>query len=468
MPLMVRMITNRKKKDLVDKMHTITFYILLIFLGTDVTDGNVRSKPNEVKPTHYNVRPASDDEVSRKTKRKEVSNDNGHQATPQRKTVSDDEVKQHSNNRKEQNDEMKKLFAKPVLNENTRDVGNNRVLNYNNNNLNFNNKNQNEVPKTKLNVNTNSKDEITELQPSRGRTAKLGNGIHRNPSYYIAMNRTGQRTERLPKSKKPMSPFYQPKAELHNKNKEPNMSRATNEEKPKIVIVSLTDTATVCSTTRAMSITNRPSSTVAEPTSALSTSAPATHPRLFDQSRLNLSPPRDSKRPPTSINIPKATPPPPPPRTQRPSPYTKQFPNYLLAPSQPPKASDSAFSDCTDSNDVSSAFQSPKKCSPKECSAKVVSATEVKSESKKPKLTAQVSNEPKIDDVIDYLTDDDEDGTGEHFVREGMGRQSMSEKRFKLAQADITQTQFYKERVTRTRSLEGLCTYYFHFISIGL
>lgn len=359
---------------------------------------------------------------------------------------------------------MKKLFAKPVLNENPRNVGNNRVLNYNNNNnLNF-NKSQNEVAKPKLNVNTKANDEITELKPSRGRTAKLGNGIHRNPSYYIAMNRTGQRTERLPKSKKPMSPFYQPKDDSHNKDKESIISRATNEEKPKIVIVSLTDTATVCSTTRAMSITNRPSSTVAEPTSALSTSASATHPRSFDQSRVNLSPPRDGKRPPTSINIPKGTPPPPPPRTQRPSPYTKQFPNYLLAPSQPAKTSDSAFSDCSDSSDVSSAFQSLKKSSPKECSAKVVSATEVKSESPKEKLTAQISNETKIDDVIDYLTDDDEDGAGEHFVREGMGRQSMSEKRFKLAQADITQTQFYKERVTRTRSLEGLCPIYCHFI----
>jgi hypothetical protein len=234
------------------------------------------------------------------------------------------------------------------------------------------------------------------------------------------------------------------------------MPPAIKEEKPKIVIASITDTARVWNTTRPnMSITNRPSSTVAESTSALSTSSSATLPRSSDQSRAGLSPPR----PPKSINSPKGTPPPPPPRTQRPSPYAKQFPNYLLAATtQSSRKLDNTFLDYTDNSDVPSAFQKPRESSTRESSAKVVSAEEVKSESKKnekPNVSAQNSNDSKVDDVIDYLTDDDEEGIGENFVREGLGRQSMSEKRFKLAQADITQTQFYKERVTRSRSLEG-------------
>ncbi|CAB3979315.1 partitioning defective 3 homolog isoform X1 [Paramuricea clavata] len=417
--------------------------------GTKITDEDTRSKPDELKPSHYHIRPASDDELRRGTKLNEISHDNRHQTT-QRRAVSDDELKHRPTNRREQNDEMKKLFAKPVLSKNNMDVSSNRVLNGHNNV----NKVQDKAEKSRLNINTTQEDKVPELKPSRVRQTKTGNGIHRNPSYYIAMNRTGQRAERLPKSKKPKSPFYQPKDESHDKDKEPNMSRATKEEKPQIVIASITDTARVWNTTRPMSITNRPSSTVAEPTSALSTSASATLPRSSDQSRASLSPPRESKRPPTSINIPKGIPPPPPPRTQRPSPYTKQFPNYLLAMEQSARKSDSTF--YSDNSDVSPAFQNPKESLPRESSAKVVSAMEVKSESKndeKPNISAQ--NESKVDDVIDYLTDDEEDGTGEHFVREGMGRQSMSEKRFKLAQADITQTEFYKQRVTRSKSLEG-------------
>ena len=423
------------------------FYVLI--LGTKVSDEDIRSKPDEFKLSHYHVRTASDDELLRGTKQNEISHDNRHQSTPEQRTVSDDELKHRSANRREQNDEMKKLFAKPVLNERSRDVSNNRVFT---GHVSSNTKVQDEAGKTNLDNKTPVNDEVSELKPSRGRTTKLGgNGVHRNPSYYIAMNRTGQRVERLPRSKKPKSPFYQPKEK--SRHKEPDIPRATKEEKPKIVIASFTDTARVWNTTRpTMSITNRPSSTVAEPTSALSTSAPATLPRSSDQSRASSSPPR----PPTSINIPKGTPPPPPPRTQRPSPYTKQFPNYLLAFAQPARKPDDTFLDYTDNSDVSSAFQNPRESSARESSAKVVSAAEVKVESKKDEKTnvsAQNSNDSKADD--DYLTDDDEEGTGEHFVREGMGRQSMSEKRFKLAQADITQTQFYKERVTRSKSLEG-------------
>ncbi|XP_028416675.1 uncharacterized protein LOC114540716 isoform X2 [Dendronephthya gigantea] len=417
---------------------------------------NSRSKLDELKPSNYYVKPASDDELRRGVKQNNIFSDKVRHTSPQRRTVSDDEVKHRSTDRRNQNEEMKKLFAKPVLNEKTRDVisSSNRALNSNTGSKDggiSSNHHASNKDEGKLNINTPVEDEVTELRPGRGRTAKLGNGIHRNPSYYIAMNRTGQRTERLPKAKKHLSksPFYQPKDETQNK---PDSSK---EEKPKIVIASITDTARVWNTTHPMVITNRPTSTVAEPTSALSTSAPATIPRSSDHSRANLSPPRESKRPPTSINIPRGTPPPPPPRTQRPSPYTKQFPNYLLATAQSPRKSDSNYSDYSDGSDVSS--QSPRKNSATVSSAKVVSATEVRPENKneKPIVSAQGSNESKIDDVIDYLTDDDEEGTGDHFVREGMGRQSMSEKRFKLAQADITQTEFYKQRVTRSRSLEG-------------
>ena len=446
------------------------------FLGTSVLDVNSRSNTEE--PKHHHSRP-TEDELIRRSEQSEISNDKQRQKTPpERRTVSDDKLKHRLNNRQEQNDEMKKLFAKPVLNENSSDISNVRVVN-DNSNLNFKNTVRGEKSKKQMEINT-TEDEVTELKPSRSRPAKLGNGVHRNPSYYIAMNRTGTRAERLPKSRKAKSPFYQPNDELNEKDSQPDMPRGTKEEKPKIVIASITDTARVWNTTRPMTITNRPSSTVAEPTSALSTSAPATMPRSSVQSRTNLSPARDSKRPPTSINIPKGTPPPPPPRTQRPSPYAKQFPNYLLATAQPARKSDSTFSDYSDNSDGSSAFQSPRETlaretssrdnlvrdtsareiSTRESSAKVVSAVEVKSERKtdeKQSVSAQNSNEPKLDEVIDYLTDDDEDNSGDHFVREGMGRQSMSEKRFKLAQADITQTQFYKERVTRTRSLEGLC-----------
>ena len=435
----------------------ILFYFILFYfiLGIKGNNEDTRSKADEFKS--YRISPPSNDE-RRTTRENEILHDNRHQTTPQQRTVSDDELKHHSTNRREQNDEMKKLFAKPVLNE--KNVSNNRVLTANNQ-VSSNTKVKDDAERTEFDVNTSTVDKVTELKPSRGRAAKLGNGVHRNPSYYIAMNRTGQRAERVLKSKKPKSPFYQPKEESRSQEKEPNVPPATKEEKPKIVIASITDTARVWNTTRpTMSITNRPSSTVAEATSALSTSSSATLPRSSDQSRANLSP----LRPPMSINIPKGTPPPPPPRTQRPSPYTKQFPNYLLAPAQISKKLENSFLDYTDNNDGPSAFQKPRESSARESSAKVVSAEEVKPESKKnekPNVSAQNSNDSRTDDVIDYLTDDDEESIGESFVREGMGRQSMSEKRFKLAQADITQTQFYKERVTRSRSLEGWSIYIF-------
>lgn len=429
----------------------IELYVL--FLETNIKE-NSRSQPDELIQSHYYVKPASDDELRRGKKQNNISNDKTRHTSPQRRTASDDELKHRSTDRRNQNEEMKKLFAKPLLNEKTRGVvsSSNRGLN---NDTGSNDggvlNHAGNKDEGKLNINTPVEDEVTELKPARGRATKLGNGVHRNPSYYIAMNRTGQRTERLPKSKKHLSksPFYQPRDETQDKQD------SNKEEKPKIVIASITDTARVWNTTRPMVITNRPSSTVAEPTSALSTSVPATLPRSSDHSRANLSPPRESKRPPTSINIPKGTPPPPPPRTQRPSPYTKQFPNYLLATTPSPRKSDSTYSDYSDGSDVSS--QSPRKNSATVSSAKVVSATEVRPENKNEKLivSAQDSNESKIDDVMDYLTDDDDESTGDHFVREGMGRQSMSEKRFKLAQADITQTEFYKQRVTRSKSLEG-------------
>lgn len=420
-----------------------------------MNDDISRSKPDEIKSSQHHIRAASFDELYRVTKHSELSQDERHHH--QRSTVSDDGLKHQSTIVNEKNEDMKKLFAKPIPNDNSRDFSSNLLGKNDNGSVNSSDKLQDDDSKTKLSGNTVEEDKVSELKPSRARHVKTGNGIHRNPSYYIAMNRTGQRVERLPKSRKPKSPFYQPK--VKSQDKENITSRAVQDEKPKIVIASFTDTAKVWNTTRPMCITNRPSSTVGEPTSALSTSSPATAPRSSDQSRANASPPRDGRRPPMSINFPKGTPPPPPPRTQRPSPYTKQFPNFMLSTKQPVKKSDSTFSDYSDSSDAPSTFYSPRQSSPRECPANVVSATEVKSlceNDEKTKLSAKDSNESQIDDVIDYLTDDDDEDTEERFVREGLGRQSMSEKRFKLAQADITQTDFYRQRVTRSRSLEGL------------
>ncbi|XP_046847150.1 uncharacterized protein LOC124440768 isoform X3 [Xenia sp. Carnegie-2017] len=381
----------------------------------------------------------------------------------QQRTLSDDKTKP-SRKTMEQSYDSRKYLENPVVN---KEIGEVKTSNY---------REMNENTITISKEKDKIENGISELKPNRVKaTTKLGNGIHRNRSYYIAMNRTGQRAERSPRARKPKSPFYQPSDEKlldirvntqstqsrdsysRNVQSRDEQSRAVNDEKPKIVIASITDTTKVWSAgSRPTALSNRPTSTFAEPTSALSTSA--TIPRPSTQSRAGLSPTSERYRPPTSINIPKGTPPPPPPRTQRPSPYTKQLSNYLLKTSQTRRRSDSSFSDYSDVSDISSTISTPNDNSAVE--AKLPPTTNYTSKitnDEKPKASPQHSNELKNVDNIDYLTDvdDDEEGSGDCFVRDGLGRQSMSEKRFKLAQADITQTDFYKNRVTRSKSLEG-------------
>lgn len=285
------------------------------------------------------------------------------------------------------------------------------------------------------------------------------------------MNRSGQRGERHPKSTRPLpkSLFYRPHKDPPSiPEQSTETARPSNEEKPKIVIASYTHASKVSTSTRAFCIASRPSSTVAEPTSSMST---ATSTRSSRSSETNVEKPLSissshqsdstrSKRAAASVSIPKGTPPPPPPRTSRPSPYAKQFPNYLPANAVALRKTDSTFSD---HSDVASAFQNSRRIGASE--VKVLSAFEVKKENReevKPKEIAakkSIDSKPSADhhavEASDNLTDDE--GGEEPFLREGFGRQSMSEKRFKLAQVDITQTEFYKSRVTRSKSLEGTC-----------
>lgn len=312
-------------------------------------------------------------------------------------------------------------------------------------------------------------DVITELKSS-SKQLKLGNGVHRNHSYYIAMNRSGQRGERHPKSTRPSpkSLFYRPNKDPPIPEQSTEIARPSGEEKPKIVIASYTHASKVSTPARAFCISSRPSSTVAEPTSSMSTDTHTRSSRSTNaENPLDISPPRQSdptrsKRPPASLSIPKGTPPPPPPRTSRPSPYAKQFPNYLPANAVVAlRKTDSTFSDHSDNSEVVSAFPSSRRIGTSE--VKILSSTEVKKENKeqvKPNVLPakkSVDSKPATDHHADVTSDNltDDEGGEESFLREGFGRQSMSEKRFKLAQVDITQTEFYKKRVTRSKSLEG-------------
>ena len=220
----------------------------------------------------------------------------------------------------------------------------------------------------------------------------------------------------------------------------------------------------VATPTRAFCIASRPTSTVAEPTPPMSTTAPISAPRSVEANAEKStdrrtvsnehSTPR-SKNVPVTLPIPKGTPPPPPPRTSRPSPYAKQFPNYLPVNALAPRKSDSSFSDYSQGGDVSPSLQSPNGST---SDVKVIAATEDKTNKKKDhKTNAAVEENVPEGEILDEdnLTDDEDGDNTAFLVREGPGRQSMSEKRFKLVQADITQTEFYKQRVTRSKSLEG-------------
>ena len=313
-------------------------------------------------------------------------------------------------------------------------------------------------------------DEIAELNSYR-KPVKLGNGVHRNQSYYIAMNRSGQRGERHPSSGRSLakSPFYQPLEEYSTVTEQNvEIARPFNDEKPKIVIASYTDAARVSTPARAFCISSRPTSTVAEPTPSMSTTGPtksrgsseAKVEKARDKKSSRQSDATRSKRPPATLPIPKGTPPPPPPRTSRPSPYAKQFPNYLPLNALALRKTDSNFSDSSDGSEISSVLQSPGGSTSE---GKILSSAEeeTKNGDKSNVLVAEAKIDSKIDDNSDHHADvsadnlTDDESAEEPFLREGFGRQSMSEKRFKLAQADITQTEFYKQRVTRSKSLEG-------------